>query len=173
MFKNKKGFTLIELLVVISIIGFLATASIVILNSARVKSRDARRKNDLTQIRKILELYFNDKSTYQVANSGSGGSGNGWFNFFYTGYDSVAKELKDLGYVNSIVQDPSGLFNGYNGLGSAYLIEADTRNFTLWTSLENPSATDLDTQNKCVLSGYDSYSATYPANRRMNYCISN
>lgn len=170
---KNSGFTLIELLVVISIIGFLATASVVVLNSARMKSRDSKRKADLTQIRKALDLYFNDKSTYQVANSGSGGSGNGWFNYFYTGYDSVAKELKDLGYIGSIVRDPSGLNNGYNGLGSAYMIQANINNFTLWTSLENPSPEDIATQSKCVLSNYDSYSSSYPANRRMNYCISN
>jgi len=62
MSKNKLqknlGFTLIELLVVISIIGFLATASLVAFNSARTKARDTRRKADLTQIRKALDLYY-------------------------------------------------------------------------------------------------------------------
>lgn len=60
---KNSGFTLIELLVVISIIGFLATASIVVLNSARIKARDSRRKADLAQIRKALDLYF-DKYDY-------------------------------------------------------------------------------------------------------------
>ena len=40
---NKKGFTIIELLVVISIIGLLSTISVVSLNGARIKSRDAKR----------------------------------------------------------------------------------------------------------------------------------
>ena len=53
----KKGFTLIELLVVIAIIALLSTLSVVALNSARVKSRDARRLSDIKQIRTALEMY--------------------------------------------------------------------------------------------------------------------
>jgi len=62
--KKPSGFTLIELLVVISIIGFLASASMVAFNSARIKARDSRRKTDLTLIRKALDLYFNQYGYY-------------------------------------------------------------------------------------------------------------
>ena len=50
---NKQGFTLIELLVVISIIGFLATASMVVFNNARMKARDAKRIADIKQIQAV------------------------------------------------------------------------------------------------------------------------
>ena len=56
--KNKKGFTLIELLVVIAIIGILSSVVLASLNSARKKSRDARRVADIGQLRLALELYF-------------------------------------------------------------------------------------------------------------------
>ncbi len=62
--KNKKAFTLIELLVVIAIIGLLATLSVLALNNARAKSRDAKRVADIKQIQTALELYFNDKQSY-------------------------------------------------------------------------------------------------------------
>jgi len=52
------GFTLIELLVVIAIIGVLASIVLASLNSARRKSRDARRITDLKQLQLALELYF-------------------------------------------------------------------------------------------------------------------
>ena len=55
---KKTGFTLIELLVVIAIIGILASVVLASLNSARKKSRDARRLADIKQIQVALELYF-------------------------------------------------------------------------------------------------------------------
>ena len=56
--QNQKGFTLIELLVVIAIIGLLASVVLLALNSARQKSRDAKRLADVRQMASALELYF-------------------------------------------------------------------------------------------------------------------
>ena len=67
MFKNKKGFTLIELLVVIAIIGILASVVLASLNSARKKSRDARRIADIKQVQLALELYFDATRAYPAA----------------------------------------------------------------------------------------------------------
>lgn len=61
---TKKGFTLIELLVVIAIIGILASIVLASLNSARIKSRDARRVADIKQIQLALELYFDGIGNY-------------------------------------------------------------------------------------------------------------
>lgn len=62
--KNSKGFTLIELLVVIAIIGLLASVVLLALNSARAKSRDAKRLADVRQVATALELYYNDNNAY-------------------------------------------------------------------------------------------------------------
>ena len=56
MNKDKKAFTLIELLVVIAIIGLLSTLSIIALNSARAKARDAKRISDVKQMQVALEM---------------------------------------------------------------------------------------------------------------------
>lgn len=62
--QNRTGFTLIELLVVIVIIGILATLTTVIFASVRSKARDAKRINDIAQIRKALELYNSEYGSY-------------------------------------------------------------------------------------------------------------
>ncbi len=62
--KNQKGFTLIELLVVIAIIGLLASVVLLALNSARAKSRDAKRISDVQQMVSAFELFYNDASSY-------------------------------------------------------------------------------------------------------------
>ncbi|HXK40397.1 MAG TPA: prepilin-type N-terminal cleavage/methylation domain-containing protein [Candidatus Paceibacterota bacterium] len=67
MKKSQKGFTLIELLVVIAIIGILSSVVLASLNSARRKSRDARRLADLQQIKLASELYFDANRTYPAA----------------------------------------------------------------------------------------------------------
>ncbi len=68
--KKYSGFTLIELLVVIAIIGVLAAVVLVSLNSARAKSRDARRLADVRQIMTALELFYNDNNTYPTSSLG-------------------------------------------------------------------------------------------------------
>lgn len=83
MKNNKPGFTLIELLVVIAIIGLLSTLSILALNTARARARDAKRISDVKQIQTALEMYYNDTSDYPSTTSVTPGasiaSGNGVF----------------------------------------------------------------------------------------------
>lgn len=85
MKNNKKGFTLIELLVVIAIIGLLATLSVIALNTARMKARDARRVSDVKQMQTALEMYF-DK--------------------FYK-YPTSTADLSTAGFMSSIPTNPS------------------------------------------------------------------
>lgn len=58
--RNSTGFTLIELLVVIAIIGILAALATVSYSESQQKSRDSRRKADLSAIQKALELAKQD-----------------------------------------------------------------------------------------------------------------
>ena len=57
---KSKGFTLIELLIVLSIIGILATISLVSYGSTQERARDSRRKQDLDTLKKTLELAKQD-----------------------------------------------------------------------------------------------------------------
>lgn len=65
MFKQKtKGFSLIELLVVMSIIGLLATIITMNVQSARQKSRCAKRRADIVSIQAPLEAYYDANKAY-------------------------------------------------------------------------------------------------------------
>ncbi len=59
-----RGFTLIEILVVVAIIGILAAAIVVTVNTARVGSRDSKRLADLKQLQTALQFYFDKNTTY-------------------------------------------------------------------------------------------------------------
>ena len=64
---RRGGFTLIELLIVIAIIGMLSTLSVVALNSARQRSRDAKRVADIRQIQTALELGYTESQRYPAS----------------------------------------------------------------------------------------------------------
>ncbi|MFM2414331.1 MAG: protein ral secretion pathway protein [Candidatus Parcubacteria bacterium] len=55
---NRSAFTLIELLVVVAIIGILSTIVIASVNTARRRSRDSRRQQDMKSIQTALDLYY-------------------------------------------------------------------------------------------------------------------
>lgn len=61
------GFTLIELLVVVAIIGILSSVILASLNNARARARDAKRKEDVLQLRTALAGYFADNGSYPAA----------------------------------------------------------------------------------------------------------
>lgn len=64
---NEEGFSLLELLLVIIILGVLATlVSGNYINTLK-KGRDVRRKNDLANVQRALEIYYEDKKTYPTA----------------------------------------------------------------------------------------------------------
>lgn len=100
----KVGFTLIELLVVIAIIGVLASIVLASLNTARRKSRDARRISDVKQIQLALELYFDSLSSpsYPVASATCNATTAYGLEVVATG-----------GFIPGIPRDPNATVNCY------------------------------------------------------------
>lgn len=128
---GSKGFTLIELLVVIAIIGILSAVVLASLNSAREKSRDAKRVADLKQIQLALELYYDDNSSV---------------------YPGTLAPLKDGGYLPAIAQDPSGGEYTYAALDTNSSL-ASCESYHLWATLENASNPALDNDADVTAAG--------------------
>jgi len=72
---NKKivssGFTLIELMVVMVLLGMLSILALSMFQGSQKRTRDVRRKSDLVQMTKALEMYFADKSGYPASTGGN------------------------------------------------------------------------------------------------------
>lgn len=97
---TKRGFTLIELLVVMAILGVLATVGLSSFRLSQIKSRDARRKSDLGQVQRALEMYYNDYGAYPAAAGGEIGG-------FAWGTEEF-KDAKDTVYMKELPKDPTG-----------------------------------------------------------------
>ncbi len=65
--RMKKGFTLIELIIVLSIIGLLVGLGLPTYKSARVKAEEAVLKENLFILRKLIDLYAQDKGKYPAS----------------------------------------------------------------------------------------------------------
>lgn len=112
--RKLKGFTLIELLVVIAIIGVMASLVIVNLSAANKKSRDSRRKADLSELRTALELYYEDNYGYPIQAS-EGDIAN------------VAGAISPT-YIKAMPTDPRNYPYLYQSDGDEYTVKAELEN---------------------------------------------
>lgn len=134
MFKtNQKGFTLIELLVVIAIIGILSSVVLASLNTARQKSRDARRISDIKQLQLALELHYDAQGQYPS--------------------DISESTLVDPGYIAAIPLDPS------DDDKYSYAVSGDQTDYHIGTSLEQSThqslGSDVDYDSSTWTNGFD------------------
>lgn len=93
MKKSTSGFTVIELLVVIIVIAILAAITLVAYNGTQAHGRDAKRKTDIDNIVKALDLYYSDNNRYPVT-SGSTTISAGWASSLDTSWTTLTTTLQ-------------------------------------------------------------------------------
>lgn len=146
-FKKKKGFTLIELLVVIAILGILATIGLRSFVTVQIKGRDAKRKHDLGQIQKALEMYYNDYGIYPEDDD-LPASGLGWT-------EEGTVFMKEM---PGDPKDPTQIY--------VYEQQADGAGYILYARLENSN-------DSCFESGVcKDYSVDCNTGKDCNYAVS-
>jgi type II secretion system protein G len=125
--KLSKGFTLIELLVVIAIIGILSSVVLASMNSARKKSRDSRRQQELKSLATALELFFDKQGAYPISTTAA---------TIQTALvvSGASNDIVDLGFIQSLPDDPSSSGDYY------YMSDTNGTTYCLGAVLEVGSA---------------------------------
>jgi len=122
---KKQGFTLMEILIVIAMLGILATIIFgTYLNSLK-KGRDSRRKQDLEQVSRALELYYSEQGQYPAEIEV----------IFGEKLDNPDSDDENIFYMKLLPTDPT---SGYD-----YIYKTtDQQDYQLYSCLENDQ--DLD-----------------------------
>ena len=130
-----KGFTLVELLIVIGILSILSVGAITVLNptSQFQKANDVRRKSDLNQVQKALEVYYGDNGKYPPNYSVS--------DYRIKGLDGNVVNWGSSWqpYMEVLPKDPKGSKN------YVYFASSDGQSYFLYASLDR--GTDSSTCN--------------------------
>lgn len=87
---RKSAFTLIELLIVITVIGILVVALVANYLPARARSQDARRAQDMLEVKKALDNFYLDYNRYLI----------GWETIlgdYSTGQTTLANNCPNIG----------------------------------------------------------------------------
>lgn len=176
--KQRKAFTMIELIVVVSIIAVLTVTAIVSYLSAQSNSRDSRRRADVQAIASAFQIVYQDKKAWNLDYSGSGGGGEGWFNYDYDlgGTNiSIAKALENGKYLISAPRDPqitSDTDLGHNDKSvpkqyMKYNCPPVDNEVTIYAKLESPSAEEVNQ----VMDGCGYLDGVGPSGFDMNFSV--
>lgn len=135
--KARKGFTLIEILVVVTIIGILASITLLGLGPARRSAADARRIANIKNVQSVLEVYFNREGFYPKI---AAGTTIGEAQTNYDGLDNLASSpLVTTGIIaqNSLPNDVVTVKE------YSYQSDLDGRSYYMGVFLDNPRPTAL------------------------------
>jgi prepilin-type N-terminal cleavage/methylation domain-containing protein len=162
--KNKQSaFTLLELLIVMIILALLSGLGLMAFGTIQQKSRDSRRKQDLSSISKALETYYNDNEAYPSSSVGViEGCGVGaseactWGEVWETDDGAL--------YMTALPQDPVTSQN-------YYYYQVDDNSYYLFAHLENELDSDAAVDGDGDPSFYSGVYSCGTAGLGCNYII--
>lgn len=115
---NRSGFTIVELLVVIITIGILATIVVIAYNGIQARARDDRRRSDITNIEKAMELYYSDNNSYPTPLSNTGSAiNNGWYSSGDSSWSKLSTLLLGSQAIDTVPVDPVNTPSGVPSAG--------------------------------------------------------
>lgn len=139
---------MIELLVVISIIGLLSSIVLASLNTARIKARDAQRRQEMHSMRNALEIYYANYGRYPPhrPSSSCGGNRSDWATSICSNANWLTTDPAFLSFISRVPRDP---INRQNNGGDdtpwwfansyTYGVASNGQKYDLLTNLENTS----------------------------------
>lgn len=113
MKKSTSGFTLIELLVVAVVISILVTITVVVYSGVQGRARDDRRRSDVANIVKALELYYSDNNTYPIGSGTGSIKGSTWYTSGDTSWSLLQTTLTTAKAIDAVPVDPTNTPSGY------------------------------------------------------------
>lgn len=135
---KSKGFTLIELLVVIAIIGILAAMILVVLNSARVRAKDARITSSVKQMQNVMQLHFENTGKYSLG-PGTGvpldSCYNGAAGYVACGSITVPGDLEAEQNIKKLALDICTQNKGCTTPASGLTVWANNTSYAVWAKL--------------------------------------
>jgi len=152
--KKLKSFTLIEITVVIAIIGVLVGFITSNFFTSLKKGRDARRKADLEQIQRALEMYYEDKIVYPTAGVNPG------FPFGSKFCETSSCFSTEKIYMQKVPNDPKSSYS--------YQYQSDGTYYRLFSCIEN----NLDQGPGVSQNGFSGAPSNCGTNCQCKYTIS-
>lgn len=147
---NEYGFTFIELMLVIAILGVLLTLVSGNFLSSLKKGRDAKRKADLEQIQRAVEIYYDDNRAYPLTSSIN----------FSGGQLCHPSGCATKVYMQKIPNDPKST----GGYTYRYCTNATNSQYQLYALFENSNDPKIITVNPlstCTTNCYSSGNCNY------------
>lgn len=148
--RRLKGLTLVELMVVIAMLGILLGMTFAVLNPQHQlgKVNDAKREQDIKQIKTALDTYYNDHNCYPTTLP----FGSAWTEGSTTYMSKVPEDLACAGNANCYVYKYLGTCSQWNVVFTKLSNTPSTSQCSL-SELSGCVPSDFDASWACVVSG--------------------